>query len=60
MKTQRRSISEMVDIELRELKRRYKNGKENPNLYKFKIKNLNLIKETANIGSKEWKETRDR
>ena len=60
MKTQSRSIPEMVDIELKELKRRYKNGEENPNLYKFKIKNLNLIKETAKIGSKEWKETRDR
>ena len=51
METQRRSIPEMVDIELSKLKKRYKDGAKNPNLYKAKIKNLELIKEVAKIGS---------
>ena len=59
MENQSKSIPEKMDIELKDLKRRYDAGKENPRLYEFKVKNLNLIKETAKIGNQEWPVKKD-
>ena len=65
METGKRTIHEKVDIKLKELKKRYNEGIESPDLYNLKVRNLNLVKEVANTGItkeqglKEWKHQKD-